>query len=1150
MAMKKRKHALEALIVVTLIALIAMQSIANASSGGPEIYALQPLGTSNSPAFISGVYDFMAYLSLPSGDTINSVKFHIAASWVTPNQGTSSTNPSTGATDINYNYSFDAGALQNGQYAWDAYAVVDSTNYSSSTNYFVVDNPLPNPSTTLWNITYYQSAQSMTEYMPATLSGQYYPEGHYQMDQGSMYLYPNSLTSKIAIEPPNTVAGMSEMWLPITASAYYQFNTTSASNWLPLTDALHASGNDVLSNNSPFGTPSLTVFPNSPVAANYAPTVGNLSAAVYTIGGVFDLSTPKQVFLGANNVSLSFVAWGINSNTFEPAVTFHNATYGSTTWIISNTSMQTGKPFSFAVSLNHVSFSSSSPGTFSLYIDGTPVGYHIANTFGAGIGIEGMNVSGNGGYLLSNDTSNVTVCDLFVANTTLSISQINQLVKPIPWQIFAKINPPFYTVSENYYSITMENGSEPWSGVQLNVLNLTPIPLSTVTLSYNYALGVLPFYGEPPNSFALNVSFTPYFSISSNYFHPAASIFRLPEWSSANLHVTDSYGQAIGTLSNFLIASQSTQASVYLNITTLQFVFVNASEGFVNLAYGSTNLSYYSTAYVANNSVYDWSVSIYSLLNGKQEKYAGSVATDTPTQTLTIYANPPPASLTVAVFAYDGSGQGEVTTSGSPSINLFINHARYPAGDTFNGHVDQTVNITVTDQLNQTLYASNYTLMEVSNSLVISIKSPSYILEMHNDEQAPPNSTLATEVIKVTNRATGVNASFKNSVGQSLDIYLLQGNYTLYLHDNATFNANVTLNQSEFYIIFGQQLLTLQEFNAKQNEIYNNTAHLMVTPVVAPVDSLQGSPIQYRLDLQFPNGTSLNDSNTRGIVQNGTFAFYLNANGTLATQATLLAGSSSDVMAQLTISKPGSYNGIFLSFISSSGSIFSMRYSATLQILSLSNFSYGIKVALSGPLTVQVNHTASFFVLLTYSNGSALNYSDTLSAQHNITVTVYHDGLFIATLPVSLVSAGKLTFTYTPLQLSSGYSIIVIVSPTTIGTAKASAESTLSFSAVGYNPTLSPSQDVLNSLVRFLSGSTNLIVILITIAGGLYGTYRFLRRRRIRLEQKLEAVDSAIQAQIIAQNLTAEQRQAVIRAIPVKVKRKLINVITGKEAVE
>ena len=42
-------------------------------------------------------------------------------------------------------------------------------------------------------------------------------------------------------------------------------------------------------------------------------------------------------------------------------------------------------------------------------------------------------------------------------------------------------------------------------------------------------------------------------------------------------------------------------------------------------------------------------------------------------QVVYIYASPPVASLTVTVFAYNGSNYGQLTSSGSPKVYLYVN---------------------------------------------------------------------------------------------------------------------------------------------------------------------------------------------------------------------------------------------------------------------------------------------------------------------------------------------------------------------------------------------------------------------------------------------------------------------------------------------
>ncbi len=1102
----------------------------------------------------------VSFSSPSSGATISGI------TTVTISAVPTSTNQVSSAKVIIYGASFSLIAqgnnLYSGQVATTAYpngvAAMTSnvTGTGSTYGQSTISVNINNAPSNKWSISYLQSTgNTYSTNVQPLMSSNYFSEGGLPFQEGSLPVYPNSLTEEVTASIPGTVP-VQTLYFPVDSTPYYIFNTSEADNWTdPSTNHLSYSMATV-ANNSLFGTPDITGATTGGFVLNTTENFGpaNISHGQWTIGFLFQFTNNAGISFGGLSYGTQALAVYSEyaSGTSGPQklyLDFKNTTSGTNEYYaVTNTTFTNGVWYSFAFTVNGLNSANIySYKNLTIYVDGKDVGYTVQTVYSdsSHLGFAGF------GTLLDNYQAQAgriytSFSDLFVSQSELSVKGIKQIQMPSDWQIYTALQPPLYSINETYTSVTLKNDSQPWSAVYLGVAQMQQGAFSSITLNLVSALGPQLF-----TTYLFNVSYTMPLSLDTFFVNPSLNIINMPLYSSVSVRVYNMWHQFVGE-SVFNVTQTSMNINIYLDLTQITFNVVNTIEGQVDVAANGITETAFASVVLANNSEYNFSMQAF--VNGNSVTlYGAPNTTYSLFEAVSFYASAPAATVTILIYAYNESGLEQISTAtslGQPYVNLFIDGQRFSSESSYPTFLGQQLRVNVTDALNQSLYSNTLPVAGLSETYTVLINVKSWTLGMQNDEQAHVNSTLATETIRVTNEATGVNATFTNSVGQSLALYLVQGNYSLYLHDNATFHANVTLNQSEFYIIFGQQLLTLQEFNAKQNEIYNNTAHLMVTPVVSPVNALEGSPLQYQLNLQFPNDTSLNDSQTRQIVQNGTFAFYLNTNGTLTTQATLLAGSSSDVMAQLTISKPGSYNGIFLSFLSASGAVFSMRYSVTLQVMSLSNFSYGIKLSLNGPITVQVNHTAAFFILLTYSNGTALNYSDTSSAQYNITVTVYHDGIFIATLPVSFVTAGKLACSYTPLQLSSGYSIIVIVSPTLIGTAKASAESTLTFSAVNYNPTLSPGQDVLNSLVHFLSDSTNFIVITITIAGGLYGTYRFVRRRRIRLEQKLDALDSAVQGQIIAQNLTAEQRQAVIRAIPVKVKKKLVNAITGKEAIE
>ena len=800
---------------------------------------------------------------------------------------------------------------------------------------------------------------------------------------------------------------------------------------------------------------------------------------------------------------------------------------GTTYELVSNQSIPYGDWFSFAVALEP---GSNALPADSLWVDSQKVGSHIVGNIVANEWFAGLGTS------LSAD--NGSMLNLFGLRSYMTAQDASVLSQPELSQLPNGVSPPLYNITQNYYQVSISNGSQPWpSYLSLQLNQFIGISSSAVTLSLTSVFGPQIF-----QEYSTTATYTPFMSFAAQSFAAPTSILSLPLGSSLTVTVTNVWNQTIGQITNFILSAPTMDLQVNLNIAQLAFAFYNTVPGFVFLTANGVTSQVYAQAYVGLGYTYAWNTTVFQ--NGQNTIYTGTVDVTQANQVLSIYADPPEATMTVSVFAFNGSQQGELFSSGSPMVNLYIDGHLFPFGATFNGTVDQNVNITVTDQLNQTLYAANYTLTGITNSVVAVITMPSYTLQIHNDEQANPNSPLSTETITINDSTS--KGIFTNSVGDSLTVYLKAGIYSLSLHDNATFNTTVNLTGDVAYDLFGQQLLTTQQFLQKEAAIYNNTAHLQVLPIASPSNALSGAPVQYDLALSFPNGTELGTPQTRQVIQNGTFIAYASGNGTSVDQATLSELAPNEIAAGMSIRTAGSYNIVFRSFLSSSGAIFSLQYTSVLSILSIANFSYGMTLKVSGPSVIQINRTASFIVLVTYSNGTAMNYTDTLAVEKNITVDIYNNGQFIEVLPVTLVAAGRFSFVYTPLQASQGYSVVVSAAPTLIGTAKASAEYTASFSAVDYNPSVSPGQDVLDALLNTVVNSANLIAVIFGVGGGAYGVYRILRRRSIRVRQKLDAIDSAIQAEVISQGLSAEERKAIVSAIPRKVRKRLLGLLQEK----
>ena len=804
----------------------------------------------------------------------------------------------------------------------------------------IINSPPSNTWTTVYNDF---NGISYTSSTPPIMSASYMNEGNYPFLQGQLPLYPNSLTKSIDIVQP-TIPNVQSMWVPLTASPFYNMNSTQANNWTAQANnpLLWNAGGVSIGTNSPYGTYSVNFLGNSKTYANFTTqgTPTNLSAGSYSIGFLFNAPTISGLEMGGISYSghaLGVFAYDGSGSTFKIEIQFSNST-GHVVEVITNMTFYTNTWYSFVITMNHLTMpdiqTATSSSNLQLYADGAKITYGIVTSTTGGYGIMGL---GRDFVNSISPASNFQMANFFVANTVYSQKQVNEIIIPEAWQVYATVQPPFYTVTENYSIITITNGSQPWSAAALYIQNIQPTILGQLEVSLTSGFGPQSFF-----NYVVRARYTPYLSINTYNLTAAFNTLTLPILSTITIEVFNSWGQMVGQTVNYTLSSQSAIASVYLDLTLLSFQFVNTAETSVTLSANGVSETEFGQALVANNSQYFYSATVFA--NGNSTPYTGNVTTDSLLQPLTIYANPPIVPLTVLVYAYNQSGLGAIgslAALGSPSINLFINHKPFQTGATFSAQIDTTVNVLITDALNQTLYETNYTLLNSVNTLVVSITKPSWVLTLTNNEQLKPkaNSTLATEIINITNNATHVNKTFTNSVGQTMEVYLLQGNYTLYLHDNATFKTSVNLNSSQFYIIFGQQLLTLQEWLNKTNEIINNSAKLDVVVLRQSTMMLPFVHTSFQFTITYPNGTALTNSQIKGFMLNGSFVIYKLNSSLVQSVATTVVNST--IYANFTTGPVDSYTYVLQGHLIISAVTWGSRHSGNFEINMLTNTSDG-----------------------------------------------------------------------------------------------------------------------------------------------------------------------------------------------------------------
>ena len=421
------------------------------------------------------------------------------------------------------------------------------------------------------------------------------------------------------------------------------------------------------------------------------------------------------------------------------------------------------------------------------------------------------------------------------------------------------------------------------------------------------------------------------------------------------------------------------------------------------------------------------------------------------------------------------------------------------------------------------------------------ITTPSYILSLKNDEQANTSSPKATEIIKVTNNATGVNATFTDAVGQTLTLYLLQANYTLYLHDNATFTTSVYLNQSSYYVIFGQKLVTLALFNKDIGQILNNSAKLIVTPLRQP-SQLEGKlPYSFEYTISFANGTLLTHLQVYSIIENSTFTIYLSNDGTSVQGS--LAVINKTLYANFTSPTSGAYNFVIQGFAMFYGQIYGASQHGEFSIIQ--NVSVGLAMAISGPAKIQTGTNNTYLISLQYvgaNQGAVLNLSDTSNVAKVLKIEIYYNGLFVGLVNnFSVVRPGQIRFILN-LHQNGSYVIVAVASGVKISGQNASAENFINIDAVPYNPN---GNTLMEQLTLFFNQFGFIIgVIVSVIALGIY-IEQIIRHRHdtdLRNEAEVEnaALSIAVYKLVTGQRLTDGDRALLERTKPAVLKTILL----------
>ncbi|MHB8553896.1 MAG: hypothetical protein ACYDAO_09985, partial [Thermoplasmataceae archaeon] len=529
--------------------------------------------------------------------------------------------------------------------------------------------------------------------------------------------------------------------------------------------------------------------------------------------------------------------------------------------------------------------------------------------------------------------------------------------------------------------------------------------------------------------FSVNVAYKTWHSDITQYINGTSSFFQLPFGSVANITILNDWGQVVKTLSNVIIDQTTFPIPISLTglVSSVSFQFINTTASNVYIsANGITQTeSGYVSFYASNQTTYDYEASIFDPNIGSNVNYSGSFTTNAPNKIVYLNATAPLAEIQINANAYAGSQVGQLSSSGPDMVLMTINGIPSDLGASYVGFIGQSLAVRIYTVLNQTLYSGNILLNLPVLSDTINIQTPSWNFQLKNAEQVyNTTSPLATEIINLTYIGSSGNYSYHTSdmVGNILSIYLASGNYHVYLHDNATFATNFSVVNDTFFIIFGQHLLTESQFASTIGKLYGNSVGLIVVPVNAPSNLIQGQKTILQFQVFYSNHTIVGSNYLKAYLGNATISI------SNSTYTSLLFGSvvNGIISINLTAPPPSSYTIRIIGGFGFGGTTMGGSYSYPLVVQSSASDA-GLHLYISGATTLQVNNSYTYYLQFEYSNGSALSSTASSSLLKNITITPAETISTISpgdyTITVKPISTGTLTILVSGYFMQSGYNL-------------------------------------------------------------------------------------------------------------------------------
>lgn len=644
------------------------------------------------------------------------------------------------------------------------------------------------------------------------------------------------------------------------------------------------------------------------------------------------------------------------------------------------------------------------------------------------------------------------------------------------------------------------------------------------------------------SEFIIQDRYTGFGSSTIQYINESSEYFTIPFGSTDTFYVLDPWGGVVGISQVYLIDGASFTFSMQLSLTLVTVQFINTSATTIQLSQHGIAATFnsYLAFYVQNDSSYQWYANIFDTSLGRNVNYSGSFRADSPSQILYVNVTAPLSQVTVMVDAYSGSGAGPLFSYPPDNVSLNINGLSYQVGTPLTFQVGELLTIKVLDPLGSILAEENLTVGATVESYSIQVSATSYELSFRNDEQAAPGSQLATEFINISQGASSY--VFTDMVGDTASLYLSAGSYHLYLHDNATFSTNISLTENQNYVIFGQQLLTDQQFNSRIGQIYNSTDHFSIVPKNVPSLIQVGTPVSLDFSMYCSNGTPLSLGQMRDFVQNSTVTLE---SGQLSIPLSVTEGQYLEVNFTAPATA-GSYVLFIQGYLSSGGSTISAEYSLPLTFQA--SVQVGMQLGLSVPAEIQAGVLTNGTITTEYGNGSTMNSLYTRSVLANLTILVYRNGNLISTVQPYYISPGTIGFGLNISVIGSSYTIYASVGKTLVSGSYAYSSAHSGFVVVGYNPTSGPPNSI-SQIGAALANNIDLIASVIGVLAALYYIYRYLRRRSITLRtEENDAglnIESIIIEKVLAGLPLTQPEQVIYDKIPKDRLNKIINAATS-----